>query len=198
MLAEDTAVLTTLRELDAHLLLWINSHHAWPLDAMLAPVAYAGEAGVLWFTIGLGLLIFGKREHRITGLLLVLGIIVVDRLVAAPLGRACFRTRPYLALEGVRQLGVHWHGTSFPSGHAHSVWIAAFVLGSQWPQLRLPLVAFALLTCYSRPYFGMHYPLDVVAGSAIGLPAGMLIVCGRRAWERRKKLGPVPEPVTRE
>ncbi len=187
-------MLSTLLALDTRALLWINSHHAWPLDAILAPVAYAGEMGVLWFAVGLGLIIFGKREHKITGVLLVLSIIVVDRLVAAPLGRAFFRTRPYLAMEGIRQLGLHWHGTSFPSGHAHSVWIATLVLGSQWPKLRLPLVIFALLTCYSRPYFGMHYPLDVVAGSAIGLPAGALVVYGRRIWERRKtpRLAPTP------
>jgi undecaprenyl-diphosphatase len=191
-------MLSGLLALDTRALLWINSHHAWPLDAILAPVAYAGEAGALWFAVGLGLIVFGKREHKITGLLLIVSIIVVDRLIAAPLGRAVFRTRPYLALEGVRQLGVHWHGTSFPSGHAHSVWIAAFILGSQWPKLRVPLVVFALLTCYSRPYCGMHYPLDVVAGSAIGIPAGMLIVFGRRTWERRKASNPVPKSATRE
>jgi undecaprenyl-diphosphatase len=187
--------MSPLLALDTRALIWINAHHAWPLDAILAPVAYAGEAGVLWFAVGLGLVIFGKREHKITGLLLIVGIIVVDRLTAAPLGRAVFRTRPYLALEGIRQLGVHWHGTSFPSGHAHSVWIAALVLGDRWRRLSLPLVVFALLTCYSRPYFGMHYPLDTVAGAVLGIASGTLIVYGRRTWERRRTRRAAPAPT---
>ncbi len=180
-------MLSTLRELDTRLLLWINSHHSWPLDAVLAPVAYAGEVGMLWFALCLALIIFGKREHKITGLILLVSIVVVDRLISGPLGREFFRTRPYLALEGVRQLGFRWNGTSFPSGHAHSVWIAALVLGDRWRRLLLPLIGFALLTCYSRPYFGMHYPLDVVAGAALGISSGLLIVYGRRTWERRRR-----------
>jgi undecaprenyl-diphosphatase len=164
--------------------MWMNSHHSLLLDAILAPVAYAGEAGAIWFSLCLGLLIFGKRECKLTGLLLLVSIILVDRLIAAPLGAALFRTRPYVALEGVRQVGVRWSGTSFPSGHAHSVWIAAIILGNQWRKLLAPLILFGLLTCYSRPYFGMHYPLDVMAGSAIGVSAGFLILGGRRAWTR--------------
>lgn len=141
---------------------------------------------MLWFAVSLGLLIFAKREAKMTGLRLALTIILVDRLIAHPLGVAFHRTRPYLALEGVRQVGFRWQGTSFPSGHAHSVWIAAIILGDCYPRLIIPLAVFALLSCYSRPYFGMHYPLDVIAGSAIGIAAGTAVVIARRAWARRK------------
>jgi len=185
-------------QLDAHALMWMNSHHSLLLDTILAPVAYAGEAGAIWFALCLGLLTFGRREYKLTGLLLLVSIILVDRLIAAPLGAALFRTRPYVALEGVRQVGVRWSGTSFPSGHAHSVWIAAIILGNQWRRLLAPLILFGLLTCYSRPYFGMHYPLDVMAGSAIGVSAGFLILGGRQAWTRyrasrcRTQMQPAP------
>jgi undecaprenyl-diphosphatase len=173
-------------DLDKQALIWINSHHPVVLDALLAPIAYAGEAGVLWFAVSLGLLIFGKQDAKTTGLTLALTIVLVDRLIAYPLGVAFYRTRPYLALAGVRQVGIRWHGTSFPSGHAHSVWIAAIILSDRYPRLTAPLLVFALLTCYSRPYFGMHYPLDVVAGSAIGIAAGTTVVIAKRAWARRK------------
>ena len=173
-------------ELDKQALIWINSHHSVALDAVLAPIAHAGEAGMLWFAVSLGLLIFGKREAKMTGLRLALTILLVDRLIVHPLGAAFHRTRPYLALASVREIGVHWHGTSFPSAHAHSAWIAALILGDRCPRLIIPLVAFALLTCYSRPYFGMHYPLDVIAGSAIGIAAGTAVVIARRVWARRK------------
>jgi len=75
-------------------------------------------------------------------------------------------------VHGTRQVGIHWTSNSFPSGHAHSVWAATVIIGGRWRRFLAPLILFALLTCYSRPYFGMHYPLDVIAGSALGVIGG--------------------------
>ncbi len=175
---------------DEQALLWINSHHSPVLDALLAPVSLAGEFGAIWILVALILIAFGRGGDRTTGLALLLTIAVTDRLVAVPLAHAFFRERPYLALEGIRQIGPAWKGSSFPSGHADTVWIAAVILADRWPRLRTPLVAFALLTCYARPYFGMHYPSDVIAGSALGAAAGSLTVFIQRARQGRRR----PEP----
>lgn len=175
---------------DRTVLLWINAHHAPWSDAVLLPVSLLGEAGALWFAVALALLIFGRREHKVTGLALLLTIVLVDRLVSAPLGQMFYRDRPYAAVEGVRQLGVRWGGTSFPSGHAHSVWIAAIILSSRWPVLTVPLIGFAALTCYSRPYLGMHYPLDVLAGSALGIAGGVASLAIQRLWREKSKVAP--------
>jgi len=177
-----------LAELDRAALLWINGHHNLALDALLLPVSLAGEAGAIWVLTGLGLLIFGRGRARWTGLVLLVTMLVVDRLIAAQLAHWIDRPRPYLALEGVRQLGVTWKGSSFPSGHAHSVWIAAIVLGRQWRRLRWPLIAFAVLSCYSRPYLGMHYPSDVLAGAAMGIVAGLAAARVNEAVGRRRDL----------
>jgi len=178
-----------LLQLDKNALLWINGHHNWLLDALLAPVAYAGECGAIWVLTCFGLLVFGSRRHKWLGLTLLVTMIVVDRLVAHQIGHLLYRERPYAAIEAVRQLGVRWSSGSFPSGHAHNVWVASTIVGNEWRRLRLPLVVFALLTCYSRPYFGMHYPLDVVAGAAIGIVCGLAVVAVGRIWQRRGKAG---------
>ncbi len=177
----------TLLELDKSALIWINSHHNAFLDVILAPVAYAGECGMLWIAVGLGMLIFGKSPTRRTALVMLITMIVVDRLIAFPLGRLFERERPYLALEGIRQFGFHWTSNSFPSGHAHNVWVAAITLGTRWRRLAVLLVLFALLTCYSRPYFGMHYPLDAVAGAIIGIAAGFAAAAADRWLAGRKR-----------
>jgi undecaprenyl-diphosphatase len=175
-----------LLQLDKQSLIWINSHHNLALDVVLVPVSFAGECGATWVLVGLGLMIFGKGGARRTGLVLLLTMLVVDRLIGAPLAHWAHRTRPYLAIAGVRQLGIAWKGSSFPSAHAHSVWIAAILLSSRWPKLRWPLIAFAVLTCYARPYLGLHYPSDVLAGTALGIAAGPVAVRLDR-WLARKR-----------
>jgi undecaprenyl-diphosphatase len=183
--------MSDLMQLDKAVLLWINSHHNIVLDAILAPVAYAGEAGAIWFLAALVLFILNRPGYRRTAILLVVTMIVVDRVFAHYMGEVFDRPRPYMAMDNIRQLGVHWTSGSFPSGHAHSVWVAAIIIGSRWHKLRWPLVVFALLTCYSRPYFGMHYPIDTLAGALLGVAAGGLAVfINSRILQPHKKVEP--------
>jgi membrane-associated phospholipid phosphatase len=63
---------------------------------------------------------------------------------------------------------------SFPSAHATSSLAAAAALSRVEPQAKLPLHVLAGAICLSRPYLGMHYPSDVVAGAAFGALLGRL------------------------
>lgn len=174
-------------EIDKHALLWINAHHNPVLDAILLPVAYAGELATIWILVILAMLIFGKSRERKTALLLLVTMIAVDRLLAANLGHLFDRPRPYVALPDViRQMGVRWTSGSFPSGHAHSVCLAAIILGSRYRKLIWPLVIFAVLTLYSRPYFGMHYPLDTLAGALLGIAVGLGVLGVEKLLALRK------------
>ncbi len=46
----------------------------------------------------------------------------------------------------------------------------------RYPALRLPLLGLAALIALSRVYLGVHYPLDVVAGAALGLAVAWAVV----------------------
>lgn len=177
-------------ELDRQVLLWINGHHHILLDAILAPISYAGEYGAIWILVCLYLLIVGKPNYRRTAIILFITMIAVDKLIAGPIGLLFDRPRPYVTIEAIRQLGVRWESGSFPSGHAHSVWVAAIILSNQWRKLCIPLVIFAILTCYSRPYFGMHYPIDTLAGALIGIIAGFAVVAVDALIRRKRKVKP--------
>jgi undecaprenyl-diphosphatase len=75
---------------------------------------------------------------------------------------------------------------SFPSAHATSALAAATAFGRVEPRSRPPLYALAIAICATRPYLGMHYPSDVVAGAALGLAIGALVPgVGERSLEER-------------
>jgi undecaprenyl-diphosphatase len=75
---------------------------------------------------------------------------------------------------------------SFPSAHATSSFAAATALGRVEPRTRLPLYSLALGICVSRPYLGMHYPSDVLAGAVLGtLIGGFIPGLGERTLEER-------------
>lgn len=79
---------------------------------------------------------------------------------------------------------------SFPSGHATAsvavYGFVAFVVARLHPRLRMPLAIFApifaLALGLSRPYLGVHWPTDILAGFALGtlvLVGGIRLVHSR-------------------
>jgi undecaprenyl-diphosphatase len=74
------------------------------------------------------------------------------------------RRRP--ELPGLEPLTPTVSSLSFPSAHATASFAAARAYGRVAPAA--PLYAAALAFALSRPYLGVHYPSDVVAGAALG------------------------------
>ncbi|MBM3133094.1 MAG: phosphatase PAP2 family protein [Chloroflexi bacterium] len=60
------------------------------------------------------------------------------------------------------------HDPSFPSNAAACTFGAAFGLLFYHRKASIPLFAIAVLFCFSRVYAGIHYPLDILGGAAIG------------------------------
>src|SRR5690606_17140791 len=80
------------------------------------------------------------------------------------------RARP--RIDGYPPLGHATSVFSFPSAHATSATAAAVAIGRVAPAARPALRALAAAICLGRPYLGMHYPSDVVAGVALGAAIG--------------------------
>ncbi|MGH2993334.1 MAG: phosphatase PAP2 family protein, partial [Solirubrobacterales bacterium] len=84
--------------------------------------------------------------------------------------RTVGRRRPML--DGLPALAGAPTQLSFPSAHATSSLAAATAMARIAPGARLPLYGLAALICLTRPYLGMHYPSDVLAGAALGAALG--------------------------
>jgi membrane-associated phospholipid phosphatase len=62
------------------------------------------------------------------------------------------------------------HSSSFPSAHAATAFACATTLaGGASRRLAALLYLLATAIAYSRVYVGVHYPLDVLAGAALGV-----------------------------
>lgn len=63
---------------------------------------------------------------------------------------------------------------SFPSGHTAAAFAIALTLTGLVPELVPVAIAVAFLIGFARMYLGVHYPVDVVCGAAIGMFTGSL------------------------
>lgn len=101
--------------------------------------------------------------------------------VNQPIVNTVTEPRPYAALPHVLVLVSRSTDYSFPSDHA--VMAGAVVLGTVLTSRRLGWLAaaMALLMAFARVYVGSHFPLDVVAGLAVGtlVSAGGYLVVRR-------------------
>jgi membrane-associated phospholipid phosphatase len=91
------------------------------------------------------------------------------------------RTRPCNILEGVRLLVGCSASFSMPSNHSANSFAYAvplFFMTRTFVSLRWRLYPLVLagLVAYSRPYLGVHYPGDILAGTVIGTSAAALVI----------------------
>ncbi|MFZ0215177.1 MAG: phosphatase PAP2 family protein, partial [Candidatus Dormiibacterota bacterium] len=70
---------------------------------------------------------------------------------------------------------------SFPSDHAAAGFAIAGIVFLRHRRLGLPLLLFGLVMDYARVFVGVHYPGDVLAGTAIGLVSAAIAWYGGRA-----------------
>ena len=63
---------------------------------------------------------------------------------------------------------------SFPSGHAAGAFMMATLLRHFYPALTIPFYATASVIGVSRVYNGVHYPSDVMAGTALGIASAQI------------------------
>jgi undecaprenyl-diphosphatase len=84
------------------------------------------------------------------------------------------RARPCIGLADLRLLVGCTNSPSFPSNHAVNASVLATLATISMPRFCLPAMALAVLVVYSRVYVGVHYPLDVLFGGALGIVVALV------------------------
>ena len=180
ILRRPRGVLEPLVRLDCELFARIAGAHLPWLDRGLPLLSRSANHSGLWITIGASLATGGGRRGQRAAIRGLASIGVTSLVVNQGIKRVVRRPRPSLRnVPAVRRVRVAPLTTSFPSGHAASA--AAFATGAatELAPAGPPLALLAAAVGASRVYVGVHYPLDVLVGAAIG--AG-IARSTRRVW----------------
>lgn len=177
------------------------------LDPVFEGLSAVGALGAVWIVVAL--LVALLRGRRGLFVSVVVAVAVAD-LAARAIQAGVGRDRPPLQTPEPAALVRVPHTGSFPSGHAATSFAAATVLAlavsratahraaeprsaqsrsarSRSALLRFAgpsaVLALALAVAFSRLYVGVHYPLDTLAGAALGtaIGVGVCAVTDRRA-----------------
>lgn len=128
-----------------------------------------GSYGSVWLVIGIVMAFVDPdngEDWVVAGLLgpVAIGLNFIVKLIVR---------RPRPVLEGLPPLGGAPSSLSFPSAHATSSFACATAMTRIAPEAAILFVlAVAIAAC--RPYLGMHYPSDVVAGALLGVGLGLI------------------------
>jgi membrane-associated phospholipid phosphatase len=145
---------------DRALLRLLRTRGHWPpLERTARAYARAGENGLLWFA--LAALLRDRRAIR---------AVLVALIANTAMKQVVRRARPDLGPE-LPPLASTISGRSYPSAHAATSFAAAGAL----PLPSLPLYTAAGAMALTRPYLGVHYPSDVVAGALLGVAVERLL-----------------------
>jgi membrane-associated phospholipid phosphatase len=189
---------TGLQALDEMIFRWINALGPGP-ELLFEVLEEPGRNYALLATVILGgaLVTRASRLRRLFALELVSVGLALGLLQA--LYAVFDRPRPSEVFERAEialAYGHNWAAIeSFPSGHMAVVTALA---ASAWfvvPQLRGILVAYVAVNAVTRVAFGAHFPIDVVAGAALGYGSALagrsLFVQTAVMRERTERLPPV-------
>jgi undecaprenyl-diphosphatase len=154
-------------------------HHRWhPLNDVFVWLTKVGTWGAVWLVLALALSLLWRR------VLLFVLVVLADGAAdgfAGLLKSATHERRPHFADPLVSVP----HSHSFPSGHAATSFACATVLAAFAPRAAPAFFVLASAIAYSRLYVGVHWPLDVVAGAALGVVTALLLLAISRRRSRR-------------
>lgn len=150
-------------------------HHAWlgrglgVLENWAVPVV-ALATFALWLLARPG----GNRKWKLASAC-ALGSAALALLINQLIGKIWHRQRPFATHPSAHVWGNRSHDPSFPSDHASAAFAIAFAVFLFDRAVGSVFLAAAVIVGAGRVFIGAHYPLDVLAGCAVGLGSALLL-----------------------
>ncbi len=143
------------------------------LDKILAFITSLGNAGIIWIVLAVVLLILPKT--RKTGIIVAAALLMDLILCNLILKNLVARVRPYDVNTAIAILIKKPLDFSFPSGHTAASFAAMTALFlAKMKKAWIAALVLAVLIAFSRLYFYVHYPTDVLGGAVVGILSGII------------------------
>ena len=177
-----------ITNLDFQILDWIQLHLIHPvLTAILTPITLLGNWAIPWFILAVTLLCM--KKYRKWGILMILSLALEYVCTDIVLKAIFSRARPFTVNQAIELLISAPHSYSFPSGHTGSSFACATAMCfSKKKRLYIPALIFAALTAFSRLYFYVHFPSDVLVGMLVGILCAAITYLIARPYLKREAL----------
>lgn len=161
-------ILEHIYAFDFGVLNYIQEHSRFHItDIFFREITELGDAGILWICISL--LLLSCKRYRQSGIILILTLIISSVVGVVIIKPAVSRLRPFvLAAQDITFITPPG-GYSFPSGHTISSVSSAVCIYKADKNAGILAVIIAALISYSRMYFYVHYPTDVLMGFLMGI-----------------------------
>jgi len=173
-MAFEFEILNFFQELHTPVLTWI-----------MRAASRLGDVGFIWILLAVILLLIPKTRKigMLVSVALILDVITCN-LILKPL---VARTRPYDVNTAIELLIAAPKDFSFPSGHTAASFAAVSALWfAKEKKFWIPALVLAVLIAFSRMYFYVHYPTDVLGGALLGILCGWM-ADKLLAWGKKEK-----------
>ena len=180
--------MSALALFERDILLWIHAHLRFAaVTPVMRLLSLLGDKGLFWIALTVILLLF--RRTRRLGIYCAVSIVLTFLVVNCAVKPLVARTRPYDLFQEIQILAHAEHDVSFPSGHSANSFAVAWILFRMTDKkYGVPAVVLAALIAFSRLYVGVHYPTDVLAGTAIAIAlAEVTLLLGSRIEKEIKR-----------
>jgi membrane-associated phospholipid phosphatase len=144
--------------------------HSPGMESAAKALGKAGNNGAVWVALGVALALLDPERREAWLICAVLAPIAI----CLNYGIKLLVKRPRPVLEGLPPLGGAPSSLSFPSAHATSSFAVATAMCRVDPATSAAFLI-ALALALGRPYLGMHYPSDVLAGAFLGVVLGLIV-----------------------
>lgn len=147
--------------------------HSSVLNIIMKFFTTLGDNGYLW--IGLCIVLICIPKTRKIGIFAAITLAVEFILNDLVIKNIVARERPFIQHSDIKLLISPPHGYSFPSGHSASSFATAFAVFLRNKKIGIPCLVAAALIAFSRLYFYVHFPTDVLAGILFGTAIAVII-----------------------
>lgn len=152
---------------------FLQTIHTPLLDKILAFITSLGNAGIIWIVLAVVLLILPKT--RKTGIIVAAALLMDLILCNLILKNLVARVRPYDVNTAIAILIKKPLDFSFPSGHTAASFAAMTALFlAKMKKAWIAALVLEVLIAFSRLYFYVHYPTDVLGGAVVGILSGII------------------------